>query len=249
MKALIMAAGKGTRISKFISDRPKCTVDIGGISLIENTIKELRNKGINEIAIVLGYKGKVIEELLSDYNVKFYYNYFYNVTNSIVSAWIADEFIDDDLIILNGDVFFEPAILDIILEEKLDPVLFCDCSRKEEADYKFYFENNKLIKYGKELTGDDISGEYIGIAKISKNSILTFKNQIQYLIENQYLNMWWEDALYTLTKNKVIYVRDIENRFWAEVDFLEDYERILKYRDFEIKINLEVIRTKEAVSR
>lgn len=242
MKALIMAAGRGTRISRYISDRPKCTVDIGNEILIENTIKELKNKGINEIAIILGYRGEIIEDILRAYDVKFYYNHFYDVTNSIASAWFAEDFMDDDLIIMNGDVFFESSILDVILNEKLDPVLFCDSSRKEEADYKFYYEGNKLIKYGKELTGDDISGEYIGIAKISKGFMPVFREQLQNLIKNQQHGVWWENVLYSLVNERDIYVRDVENRFWAEVDFIEDYERILKFRDYKINFQVEIVK-------
>lgn len=52
MKALIMAAGRGTRISRYLSDRPKCTVDIGNTPLIVNTVRELKKRGINEIAIL-----------------------------------------------------------------------------------------------------------------------------------------------------------------------------------------------------
>lgn len=240
MKALIMAAGKGTRISRYISDRPKCTVDIGNVSLIENTIKELKSKGIDDIAMILGYKGDIVEELLKDYNIKFYYNYFFDVTNSIASTWFAKDFLDDDVIIMNGDVFFESSILDDILNETLDPVLFCDNTRKEEADYKFYYENNKLIKYGKHLKGKDISGEYIGIAKISKKFLLEFKEQLDSLIHNQQHGVWWEDVLYSLCGKQDIYVRDIGGKFWAEVDFIEDYERILKFRNYKINFHVEV---------
>lgn len=248
MKALIMAAGRGTRISRYLSDRPKCTVDIGNIPLIVNTVKEFKKKGINEIAIVLGYRGEVIEELLKDFGVKFYYNYFYDVTNSIASAWFAKDFLDDDVIIMNGDVFFESSVLEIILEEKLDPVLFCDSTRKEEADYKFYYEDSKLIKYGKELTGNNVSAEYVGIAKISKKLISIFINQLEKLIRNQHHGIWWEDVLYSLTKKHNIYVRNISGKFWAEVDFIEDYERILKFRDYKINFNIEVIKDEVATS-
>lgn len=242
MKALIMAAGRGTRISRYIDGKPKCTVDIGGMSLIENTIKQLNKSGICDIAIVLGYNGKAIEKLLRGYNVKFYYNYFYDVTNSIASAWMAKDFIKDDILILNGDVFFEQDLLQKILNEKMSPVLFCDNTRKEEADYKFYYENNKLIKYGKELSGKDITGEYIGIAKINKEFIDIFKSQLEKMIKNQKHNLWWENVLYSLINKHDIYVKDIKGMFWAEVDYIEDYERILGFRNYKINYNIKIMK-------
>lgn len=243
MRALILAAGRGTRISRYLSGRPKCTVDIGGgITLIENTIKQLRGMGIKDIGIILGYNQEVIREILKEHDIKFYYNPFFDVTNSIASAWFARDFItnEDDIMIMNGDVFVDDSLLEIIKEETLSPVLFCDETRKEEADYKFYYEDNRLLKYGKELEGEDITAEYIGIAKIGKEFISTFKNELESMINKQQHYLWWENALYELSKEKDIYVKDVEGRFWAEVDYMEDYERILKFRDYNIKFDISV---------
>lgn len=243
MRALILAAGRGTRISRYLSGRPKCTVDIGGgITLIENTIRQLRGMGIKDIGIILGYNQEVIREILKEHDIKFYYNPFFDVTNSIASAWFARDFItnEDNIMIMNGDVFVDDSLLEIIKEETLSPVLFCDETRKEEADYKFYYEDNRLLKYGKELEGEDITAEYIGIAKIGKEFISTFKNELESMINKQQHYLWWENALYELSKEKDIYVKDVEGRFWAEVDYMEDYERILKFRDYNIKFDISV---------
>lgn len=230
MRALIMAAGRGTRISRYIEGKPKCTVNIGDISLIEYTVRELMGREINEIAIVLGYKSEILEDMLSKYSITFYYNYFYEVTNSIASAWFARDFIEDDMLMMNADVFAEKSILDTLFDLKQDTVLLSDSSRKETADYKLYYEDNQLIKFGKELQGKDISGEYVGIARINKSFLPEFKNRLNSLIKEGKYNMWWEDVLYSFVGESPIYVEDVAGRFWAEVDFIEDYERILEFR-------------------
>lgn len=230
MKALIMAAGKGTRISRYIEGKPKCTVDIGDMKLIEYTIHELCKRGISEIALVLGYQAAYLENVLKEYPVKFYYNYFYDVTNSIASAWFAKDFINDDIMLMNADVFLEEALLDELFLEEKSPILYSDSSRKEEADYKFYYEDNQLIKYGKELEGQDISGEYVGIAKMKKEFLADFITRLDNLIFQSKHSMWWEDVLYSYVGEKNIYVKDIKGKFWAEVDFIEDYKRILEFR-------------------
>lgn len=233
MKALLMAAGKGTRISRYIEGKPKCTVNIGDMPLIEYTIQQLQNHGITEIAMVLGYQGAVIKDILKDYQITYLYNYFYDVTNSIASAWFAKEFISDDIIMMNADVYLEPAIFDKILGEQKSPVLFSDGSRKEEADYKFYYEGNELIKFGKGLEGQDITGEYVGIAKINAEFIPLFLQRMEELITCGKHGMWWEDVLYSYVGEKPVYVEDIQGMFWAEVDYIEDYERILTFRGVE----------------
>lgn len=230
MNVLILAAGRGTRISRYLEGKPKCMVDIGGKPLIKYTIELLKSKGIKNIGIVLGYKDKIIRDFLKNEGINFYYNPFFDVTNSIASCWFAKEFFkEEDTLIMNGDVFLDEPILDQILEEKLNPVLFSDESRKEEADYKLKYTNNVLEKYGKELTGTDITGEYIGIAKISASFINKFVSKLNEMINLQNHSVWWENVLYELSAETSIYVKDVNNKFWAEVDYIEDYERIKQF--------------------
>lgn len=242
MRALILAAGRGTRISRYLSGKPKCTVDIGGVTLIENTVKQLMKFGIDKIGIIVGYNHDAIEEVLKDYdNVELFYNPFFDVTNSIASAWFAKSFFgNDDMIIMNGDVYLEEKLLDFIMKEKSNPVIFSDETRREEADYKLFYENNILVKYGKDLKGNDITGEYIGVAKIGREFIETFLSKLNELIENQNHSVWWENVLYELSNKYPINVTDVKGMFWAEVDYIEDYERILKFRSYKIDYTINV---------
>ncbi len=218
MKALIMAAGKGTRISRYIEGKPKCTVDIGGMRLIEYTIQKLLAWNVDKIGVVLGYQAGVLALPI------------YEVTNSIASAWFAKDFIDDDMVMMNADVFVEESVINRLFTMEKETMLLSDSSRKEMADYKFYYEDNQLIKFGKELEGEDISGEYVGIARVGRSFLPEFKERLQNLIEEGKYNMWWEDVLYSFVGERPIYVEDVAGQFWAEVDFIEDYERILEFR-------------------
>ena len=232
MRAIIMAAGLGTRISRHINNVPKCTLDIGNISIIENTILLLNKVGINDIGIVLGYKSDYVIKILKEYSINIFINPFYKMTNSISSLWFARDFInvEDDLIFINGDVYFEEDLLNQVISEKLSPVLFADESRALCGDYKFKYSNNKLEKFGKELSDEDSTGEYIGIAKVNKDLIPTFIENMDSLIKNEQFNLWWEDILYSLIEKREIYVKSIEGKFWGEVDYYEDYVRILEVR-------------------
>lgn len=238
MKVLLLAAGRGTRISRYLSGNPKCTVNIGDEKLIQYTIKMLNKKGITDIAMVLGYRADVIKEALKEYNIKFYYNPFFDVTNSIASAWFAKDFIcNDDILIMNADVFLEEDLIDYILTKKDSPIMYADGSRKEEADYKFKYKDGILLKYGKELENDDISGEYIGIGQFSKEFISEFNVKLEEMINNQQHSVWWENVIYELSKNQPIKVEDIAGKFWAEVDYIEDYERILKFKGLTLNLD------------
>ena len=235
MKVLLLAAGRGTRISRYLSGNPKCTVDIGGEKLIRYTVDLFNKKGITDIGIVLGYRAEVIREVLSDKNVRFFYNPFYDVTNSIASAWFAKDFLAaaDDTLIMNADVYLEEAMLDKILQTQLSPVMFADGTRKEEADYKLKYTDGILEKYGKDLTGDDISGEYIGIGRFSREFMPEFLAQLEEMISTQRHSVWWENILYEMVGSRNVYVASLDGLFWAEVDYIEDYERILRHRGFD----------------
>lgn len=231
MKAILLAAGLGTRLNSDMPGIPKCMVDLGGKTLIKDTIRKLNNKGIDEIAVVVGYKANVVIENTKNDNVRFFLNPFYDRTNSIASLWFARDFLQgDDFLLLNADVFFASQILNELLDDGRSPVLFADKTRKEEADYKLCYDNNILIKHGKELRGAEISGEYIGIAKINKSFLPVFKKRLDELIGTQQHGLWWENVLYSLIVEMNIYISEIpQGLFWAEVDTIGDYNRIIDY--------------------
>ena len=239
MKALILAAGRGTRISRYLGGDPKCTVNIGGTSLIRYTVELLRSVGITEIGIVLGYRKHIIRDALKSYNVRFFENPFYDVTNSLASAWFSREFLsdDDDILIMNGDVYLDRELMPHILgaAPNRTPLLFADETRREEADYKFCYRDGILLKYGKELTGDDITGEYIGVARLSRSYLPRFLQKLNAMIDEQKHGVWWENVLYELSHESAVYVEGTEGKFWAEVDYVEDYERILSHRGFSLQ--------------
>lgn len=231
MKVLLMAAGVGSRISRHLSGQPKCCVDVNGKPLIKYTFELLHSIGIKDIAIITGYADKYILEALSGFDFTHFKNHFFDITNSIASAYFARDFIDenDDLILMNADVFIEKQGLKGMLEDTRSPLFLADSTRIEEADYKFAWKDEKIVKYGKELTPNETDGEYVGIAKILKKDIAFFKQNLEKFIEEQKHHFWWEDVFYRNLDKKEVFIKDIKGIFWAEVDFIEDYERIKQY--------------------
>ena len=69
------------------------------------------------------------------------------------------------------------------------------------------------------------------MAKINKEFLPVFKERMEKLIHNQEHEVWWENVLYSFTDNQEygIYTVDVDGRFWAEIDYFDDYERILDY--------------------
>lgn len=228
MKVLIMAAGVGSRISRHLQNQPKCCVDIEGKPLIKTTMELLNRRGLNQVAIVTGYQEKYIHQALEGFQYTRFFNPFYRVANSISSVWFARDFLaGDDVIIMNGDVFMDDTVLDQLLAEQRSPVLLSDSTRISEADYRFQWANERLLKYGKQLSNEETTGEYVGIAKLSKDYLVGFRQRVIEAVGSEDYACWWEDIIYrTVEQGQDVHVKDIAGSFWAEVDYIEDYERI-----------------------
>ena len=229
MKAILMAAGVGSRLSREVS-KPKSVLDVDGIPLIRHTVSMLKRNNI-DVAIVVGYKKELVMEALEGMDVQFYYNPFYKVTNSMGSLWFAQNFINlnEDLILGNADVFWGQDILDMLLEDHRDAVMLSDASRVDVGDYFFKTENERIVLYGKDLAREQRDCEYVGLAKLKAHFIGGFKKRVEQCIEDELYNLWWENVLYHYSMDYPVYALDVGNRFWGEIDYIEDYERILKH--------------------
>lgn len=232
MKILIMAAGRGTRISRHIHGKPKCCIEFEGETIIHRTVRTLTEMKVGEIGIVTGYQTGEVQKAIGNYQVAHFYNPFFDVTNSIASMWFARDFFStaEDVMIMNGDLFIEPRLIDAIRNETRLPVLLADSSRTAEADYRFTWDGDLLKRYGKNIPDEETSGEYVGIGKIDKRFILKFINRMDEMINAQQSGKWWEDVLYSFIGTGTdIFVKDIAGIFWAEVDYVEDSQRIERY--------------------
>lgn len=229
-KAILMAAGRGMRISRKISDKCKCTLDIGGISLIRHTVQMLLDHSI-DVHIVVGFNRRQIMNSLVGLNVTFHENAFYSITNSLASLWFARAELTGDIIILgNADVFWERNLLSVLLEDERDCVMLCDSSRVEQGDYLFNVTDGKVIACGKGTDCQGANCEYVGLAKLQGDIVDICREQLDRLIDTQRCNDWWEQILYDMKFTRPIWAKDVAGHFWAEVDYIEDYKRILEYR-------------------
>lgn len=230
MKAILLAAGVGTRIARELQ-RPKSCLEVEGKPIIRHTVELLKSNGI-PATVVVGYEKNVIFDALSGLDVKFYFNPFFRVTNSIGSLWFAKEQLtgDDDLLIGNADVFYEQPILDILTHDGREPrIMVADKSRVEVGDYFVKTVDGKLTAYGKELTLPERTAEYVGMACIRKEAVSDFAANLNKLVEQGRYELWWENTLYEFCQEKPVYIKDVEGQFWGEIDYIEDYERILAY--------------------
>lgn len=223
MKAIIMAAGIGKRLYALNINKPKCLINIGSTTLIRRSVNLIVSKGISDITVVVGYKSDLIHNELNN-DVAYFENPDFQTTNSIKSLWYAKELLEGDVLLLNGDLYYEHDILDYAINQTNPVVMLADSTRIDKADYRFGFSGNQINRFGKHLTNQETDGEYVGIVRIDQSFIKTFKQTLEEMITAGKSNIWWEDILYSfIEKNIPIHYFDVAGTFWSEVDTLQDY--------------------------
>lgn len=100
--AIILAAGKGTRLQPLTNIVPKPLIEVNGLPIIEHTIQKLLMNNVKDITIVVGYKANQFEYLRDKYNVRLIYNPIWNSSNNISSLYYSREYLDNTLI-MDGD--------------------------------------------------------------------------------------------------------------------------------------------------
>ncbi|MCH7517672.1 MAG: phosphocholine cytidylyltransferase family protein [Candidatus Dadabacteria bacterium] len=231
MKAIILAAGNGKRLNPYTNEIPKCLLDLGGITILENQLNNIRKYGIDDVVIVIGYKSDKIEQFLRNYDelgilINTIYNPFYRETNSLVSLWTARGEMDQDLVVMNGDDVFEFDLLEKILDSKEHNIcLPIKIKNKyEDEDMKINIHENLVSEIGKSLTWS-ISGEAVGIRVFRSMGVVLLKRALEEEIRTEgATEKWYVSAVQRLiSKGYKVNAIDIEDLYWMDVDFPEDF--------------------------
>ena len=242
MKAIIIAAGIGSRLGDLTKDLPKPLIDINGKSILERQIELFKKFGINEIFIVTGYKNNKIK--FSD--ITCVYNSEYQQTEQIGSLMKARNEISGDVIISFGDILFEEKILEELLENKDDFVLVSDPNWKKSYESRpdnpptqsdfIALKNNKIIKFFKNSLEIDNSYsvvEFIGLMKMSAMSSNIFLQKYNNLekshtgkfhFASSFMNAKFIDFFEELRLSGIqMYTLNV-NCKWCEIDTIQDLE-------------------------
>lgn len=243
MKAVILAAGEGTRLKKYTRDVPKGMLLLQGKTLIERQIEVYRECGINQIIIVRGFAAKAI-----DYeSVTYYENSNWRETNMVASLVCARAEFNDAVLVSYADLCFSSALLASVIGNPAPTVVAVD---SEWQDYwkKRYgridvdteslrvAETSRIIELGKESPPvEEIDGRYIGVVKFSPMALAKVV-----AIYDQYKSTHWDkpwqqskkpfrqaymtDLLQELIDQGEDVVAQFVERGWLEFDTNEDYE-------------------------
>lgn len=225
MKALILAAGMGTRLRPYTNNIPKSMVEVNGKPILFKQLDNLIENNIQDITIVAGYCADVIINKIQELYpfVKVIINRDFNETNNMYSAYLAkQEFINTNFLLMNADVYFDSSIIKELIKPNYKNAIVTEQGVFNEESMKIKTDNTRIIEISKNIMKEDSFGVSIDVYKFTKEASISFFNKINEYVENKKeLNHWTEVALNEILKEVDFYPCPLIGR-WMEIDNLQD---------------------------
>jgi choline kinase len=224
MKAVILAAGRGTRIRSVHGEHPKCLIEVENTTILDHQLEALSMVGINDVTIVVGYEKEQIiahvnaRKLLTQ-RIHFIDNPAFAITNNIYSLWLALDWLrGDSFIVLNADVIFDPQILDLAVRPHAPISMIVDPLWRDET-MKVIIVDNHVIRVSKNISRDEFSGTYIGITVFSKSIQNRVFRKMEDVIAAGRVNDFFNVVVQELANEGVpVGFTSTDGLPWAEID-------------------------------
>ena len=244
-KALIIAAGLGSRLKDHTENLPKCMLDFGGQTLLQRQLNAYKKNEINDISLIRGYK----KEKINYKGIKYFENTDFKNNNILNSIFYAEKIINGNIIISYSDILFEPSVVERLQKSDHDISVVVDIDwrgyyvgRKDhpisEAENVIFNSNNEVEKIGKINTGnEEVHGEFIGMIKLTSRGTEIFKHHFHRLKK-----IYWNKPFQRAKVFQKAYLTDFIQELvdigikvhcviiesgWKEIDTVEDYQKAL----------------------
>jgi NDP-sugar pyrophosphorylase family protein len=228
MKAVILAAGNGSRLRPITYEIPKPLVPMGGVPLIERIVLSAREAGIKEFLVVLGYLGDRLKEELGDgkkhgVRIEYVENGEWEKANG-VSVYKAGQVLKENFVLLMGDHIFDPRTLSVFKDFKISAKECALCvdyniGRVFDIDdaTKVEVEDGKIRRIGKGLA--DYNAIDTGMFLCSPYLFEVLEENIK---KGRYS---LSESIQTLAGQDLMKACDVKGSTWFDLDTKEDMER------------------------
>jgi len=238
MKAIILAAGRGTRLRPLTDDKPKCMVELNGKPMLDWQVDVLKSQGIDEIHVVTGYKNdKIVNPAVTKHE-----NVRYATTNMVTTLFCAEDAIqgDGDLIVSYGDIVYTASVLETLKNTDAPIAVVVDKGWHEywgtrmedplsDAETLKLDGNTRIIELGKKPDSlADVQGQYVGLFKIRADHLQAFRDAFHAMdrqgtydgqdFDNMYMTSFLQHLIDTGWALGPAFIE----RGWFEVDTPED---------------------------
>jgi choline kinase len=230
MKGIILAAGRGARLSGGNNDMPKCLVALGGETLLSRNVQLLRHAGITEVVVVVGCAADTVRRTVQ--SVEFVENARFAQTNSLYSLWLARPLLTEGFVVMNCDVLVHPQLLaDLLTARHEDALLLAyrdHHTQYGEEEMKVRVRRGCVLDISKTMDPDEADGENVGIVKFGAEGAKLLIEEMDALVAGGNHKAWVPRAFKAFAERRPLHAIGTRGFPWTEIDFPEDYRRAVE---------------------
>jgi choline kinase len=201
VKAIIIGAGRGSRLKSMTDQQPKCYAKIGGQRILDWTLEAFDKAGLHEKVFIGGYQ---IDQIKRDYpNLSFEHNADWQNNNILLSLFHAERHMDDGFVCAYSDILFRDSVVKDAMNHRGDIVLcvdthwrvrYADRSQHPEHDAeKVLAERDHVKRVHREIPSEQAQGEYIGVARFSPRGAKLLREHF-HRVKKEFARKPWREA-------------------------------------------------------
>lgn len=221
LPVIYLAAGRGSRLGDLTAETPKALIEVGGRPLAERSLAYLQGAGFERIVAVVGHAAAKFD----DYDVEQVFNDRWDTENNITSLWQVRDLVKDGCVIVNCDLLFEPELARRLANTEGTAILVDDELAVDEESMKATEIDGRLDRLHKSLPLDSAVGEYIGLTRIDPAEGPLLAAILDEFIEAGNVQVYYEDAIEALGRERVVRLERIGGTRWVEIDDHDDLAR------------------------
>lgn len=225
MKTLILNSGLGSRMGILSSEHPKCMTEISATeTILSRQLRQIADAGITEVVMTTGLFDSVLVNYCNSLDLPLHFTFVknpvYDKTNYIYSIYCAREYLDDDIILMHGDLVFENEVFDKVVNSKTSCMTVSSTIPLPEKDFKAQVVDGKVMKVGVDIFNDAMEAQ--ALYKLNKADWKVWLDKIVEFCEAGNTRVYAENALNELNGAANISALDVKNLLCSEIDNPED---------------------------
>ena len=225
MKALILNSGLGSRMGALTSEHPKCMTEISPHdTILSRQLRQIVGAGIKEVVMTTGYYDGVLVKYCQDLDLPirftFVNNPVYDKTNYIYSIYCAKDYLDDDIILMHGDLVFENEVFDRVVSSPVSCMTVSSTLPLPEKDFKAQVVNGMVMKVGVNIFNEAMEAQ--ALYHLKRDDWRVWLDKIIEFCNNDNRKVYAENALNELDGAANIHALDVKDLLCSEIDNPED---------------------------
>ena len=225
MKALILNSGLGHRMGVLTSEHPKCMTEISSKdTILSRQLRLIADAGIQEVVMTTGYFNEILVKYCESLKLPIHFTYvnnpLYDKTNYIYSIYCAREYLDDDIILMHGDLVFENGVFDAVVNSQDSCMTVSSTLELPDKDFKAVIHDGKIEKVGIEFFTDAMAAQ--PLYKLKRDDWRIWLQKIVEFCENDNRQCYAEKAFNEVSDQCNVKPLVFANALCAEIDTPED---------------------------